>query len=58
MSRRFLVTYIALAAVVLASLEIPLEIQYGRSERRNLAGRIKKDALTMATFAEDTPSAA
>ena len=54
MSRRFLVTYIALAAVVLASLEIPLGIQYGRSERSNLEGRIKQDALTMATFAEDT----
>ena len=54
MSRRFLVTYIALAAVVLASLEIPLGIQYGRSERNALEGRIKQDALTMATFAEDT----
>ena len=37
-SRRFLVTYIALAAVVLASLEIPLGIQYGRSERSDLDG--------------------
>ena len=54
MSRRFLATYIALTAVVLASLEIPLGIQYGRSERSNLEGRIKQDALTMATFAEDT----
>ena len=54
MSRRFLATYVALAVVVLASLEIPLGIQYGRSERRDLTGRIERDSLTMATFAEDT----
>jgi signal transduction histidine kinase len=54
MNRRFLATYVALALVVLASLEIPLGIQYGRSERRDLTGRIERDALTMATFAEDT----
>ena len=53
-SRRFLATYVALAVVVLAALEIPLGIQYGRSERRDLTGRIERDALTMATFAEDT----
>ncbi len=54
MSRRFLATYVALAVVVLISLEIPLGIQYRRSERRDLQGRIERDALTMATFAEDT----
>jgi signal transduction histidine kinase len=53
MSRRFLATYVALAMVVLVSLEIPLGIQYGRSERRDLQGRIERDALTMATFGED-----
>jgi signal transduction histidine kinase len=53
-SRRFLATYIALALVVLASLEIPLGIQYGRSERRDLTGRIEQDSLLMATFAEDS----
>ena len=53
-SRRFLATYVALAVVVLAALEIPLGIQYGRSERRDLTGRIERDALTMATFAEGT----
>ena len=54
MSRRFLATYVALAVVVLAALEIPLGIEYGRSERRDLTGRIERDALTMATFAEGT----
>jgi signal transduction histidine kinase len=53
-SRRFLATYVALAVVVLAALEIPLGIEYRRSERRDLTGRIERDALTMATFAEGT----
>jgi hypothetical protein len=53
-SRQFLATCVALAVVVLASLEIPLGIQYGRSERRNLTGQIERDALRMATFAEDS----
>jgi signal transduction histidine kinase len=52
-SRRLLATYIALALAVLASLEIPLGITYGRSERRDLISRIERDALTMATVAEE-----
>lgn len=64
MSRRLLATYVTLTIVVLAALEIPLGIQYGRSEKRDLTNGIKTDALVMATFAEDplergqkTPSA-
>lgn len=64
MSKRLLATYVTLTLVVLAALEIPLGIQYGRSERRDLTSGIKTDALVMATFAEDplergrpTPSA-
>jgi signal transduction histidine kinase len=53
MSRRLLATYVTLTVVVLAALEIPLGIQYGRSERRDLTNGIKTDALVMATFAED-----
>jgi signal transduction histidine kinase len=52
-SRRLLATYVTLTLVVLAALEIPLGIQYGRSERRDLTNGIKTDALVMATFAED-----
>jgi signal transduction histidine kinase len=52
-SRRLLATYITLTVVVLAALEIPLGIQYGRSEKRDLTSGIKTDALVMATFAED-----
>jgi len=52
-SRRLLATYVTLTIVVLAALEIPLGIQYGRSEQRDLTNGIKTDALVMATFAED-----
>ncbi len=54
MTRRLLAGYLALTVVVLAALEIPLGIQYGRSERRDLTNGIKSDALVMATFAEDS----
>ncbi len=53
MSRRLLASYVTLTIVVLAALEIPLGIQYGRSEQRDLTNRIVRDALVMATFAED-----
>src|SRR5579864_3165650 len=53
MSRRLLATYITLTVVVLAALEIPLGIQYGRSEKRDLTNGIKTDALVMAAMAED-----
>jgi signal transduction histidine kinase len=52
-SRRLLATYVTLTIVVLAALEIPLGIQYGRSEQRDLTNGIKTDALVMATSAED-----
>jgi signal transduction histidine kinase len=52
-SRRLLATYITLTLVVLAALEIPLGIQYGRGEKRDLTNGIKTDALVMGTFAED-----
>ncbi len=53
MRRRLLASYVTLTIVVLAALEIPLGIQYGRSEQRDLTNGIKTDALVMATFAED-----
>ena len=54
MSRRLLATYAALALAVLAALEIPLGVTYGRSQRTDLENRIKLDALTIATLAEDS----
>jgi signal transduction histidine kinase len=52
--RRLLATYLALALGVLAALEIPLGISYGRSERRDLTARIERDALTLATLSEES----
>lgn len=53
MARRLLVSYLTLAAVVLAALEIPLGITYGRGERRDLTARIERDALSLASIVED-----
>ena len=53
MRRQLLLTYLVLAIAVLAALEIPLGITYGRAQRNDLESRIKVDALTLATLAED-----
>ena len=53
MSRRLLVSYVALAVVVLAMLEIPLGISYGRNERHDLSVDVERDAVAVASFAED-----
>jgi signal transduction histidine kinase len=52
-SRRLLATYVLLAVVILAALEIPLGIRYGRSERRDLTARIERDTLVMAAISEE-----
>ena len=54
MRRQLLATYLALAVAVLVALEIPLGITYGRSQKTDLENRIKLDALTLATLAEDS----
>jgi signal transduction histidine kinase len=54
MRRRLLASYLALAIVVLAALEIPLGVSYSRSERRDLLARIEHDALAVGTIAEDS----
>jgi signal transduction histidine kinase len=51
--RRLLATYVTLTVVILAALEIPLGISYGRSERRDLISRIEHDALVMASISEE-----
>ncbi len=53
MRRRLLATYLALALAVLAALEIPLGITYARNQKTDLENRIRLDALTIATLAED-----
>jgi signal transduction histidine kinase len=45
MTRRVLVGYLALAVLVLASLEVPLGIQHARAERSDLATKVERDAV-------------
>jgi signal transduction histidine kinase len=53
-SRRLLLSYLTLAVVVLALLEIPLGVSYSRNERRNLTANVERDAVSVASLAEDT----
>ena len=52
MSRRLLLSYLSLTIVVLAVLEVPLGIVNARSERRDLEGRVERDAVAVASLAE------
>ena len=51
MRRRLLVSYLSLAVLVLALLEIPLAAQYARSEQQTQRSRIERDAVGIATIA-------
>jgi signal transduction histidine kinase len=53
-SRRILVGYLGLVVVVMAALEIPLGVQFSRTERRTLETKVEHDATTMASIAPDT----
>ncbi len=54
MSRRLLFTYLSLAVVVLAALEIPLGVVNARSEKRDLTAKVERDAVAVASLAEST----
>jgi signal transduction histidine kinase len=53
-TRRLLFTYLSLAVVVLAALEIPLGVANARNERRTLTAKIERDATAVASLAEST----
>ncbi|MGD0274255.1 MAG: ATP-binding protein [Gaiellaceae bacterium] len=53
MTKRLLLTYLGLAVLVLAVLEVPLGIVNGRNERNDLVTRVERDASFLASFAED-----
>jgi len=53
-TRRLLVTYLSLAVVVLAALEIPLGVANARNERRSLTDKVERDAVSVASLAEST----
>jgi signal transduction histidine kinase len=53
MTRRLVATYIALALVVLLALAIPLGIELARTQRRELASSVERDAFALASLLED-----
>jgi signal transduction histidine kinase len=52
-SRRLLASYLVLAVVVLALLEIPLGISYARNERHDLGTNVERDAVAIGSLSED-----
>lgn len=54
MTKRLVLSYLAIALLVLIVLEIPLGVVFARSERRNLVAELKHDALALGAIAEET----
>jgi signal transduction histidine kinase len=53
MSRRLLLGYLSLTALVLLVLEVPLGITYARNERSRLETKVERDAVAVASVADD-----
>jgi signal transduction histidine kinase len=51
--RRLLFSYLVIAVLVLALLEIPLAISYAENERNELTSKVERDAVALATLVED-----
>jgi signal transduction histidine kinase len=51
--RRLLVGYLAIAVFVLVLLAIPLALSYARVERQALSDKVERDAVALASLAED-----
>lgn len=53
MTRRLLLSYLAVTVVVLALLEVPLGVFYAQRERDRLTSDVERDASVIATIYED-----
>lgn len=53
MTRRLLVTYLTITALALAMLAVPLGLTFARRERDRLFFDMERDAMVIATLAED-----
>jgi signal transduction histidine kinase len=53
-TRRLLLTYLSLAVVVLAALEIPLGLANAHNTRQDLTQKVERDAAAIASLAEST----
>lgn len=54
MRRRLLASYLAVALLVLAALEVPLALAYARNERLDLRDKVERDAVALSTLVEDS----
>ena len=54
MTRRLLISYLSLAVVVLAMLEVPLGFVNARNEKERLTSKVERDAVAIASLAEST----
>ena len=52
MSRRILLGFLGLVVVVLAALEVPLGVQYARTERSNVETKVERDAVALASLSQ------
>ncbi|MGW5968777.1 sensor histidine kinase [Streptomyces sp. NPDC055186] len=52
MTRRLLLTYLSIAALVLLCLEIPLGFVYSRAERDRMINAAREEAASLSAFAE------
>ena len=53
MTRRLLATYLTITALALAVLAVPLGLTFAQRERDRLYFDIERDAIVIATLAED-----
>jgi signal transduction histidine kinase len=53
-NRRILLGYLGLVVLLLAALEVPLGVRYGRTEQKNLEAKVERDATSLASLSEDT----
>ena len=54
MTRRLVISYLALTLMILVALEVPLAITYGQRQREQLQGDLERDAFVLAAYAEDS----
>jgi signal transduction histidine kinase len=52
MSRRILLGFLGLVAVVLVALEVPLGVQNARTERRDLSAKVERDAAALGSLSQ------
>ena len=53
MRRRLLLSYLAVALLVLGLLAIPLGVSYADNERQDLTHKVERDAIALSTLVED-----